>query len=302
MEKSLIANIAYNSPIKDDLAVGFAIFNYTGSSRIIMNYLYTIEKMKIVGIPVFTIELVITGSNPTIEDAFHVYGSSYLFQKENLLRILETKIPEKYTKLLFLDSDIIFENPDWYNMLSVILDTHDVSHCFETANWLDITYRRSILEGKTLILSDNITNASILDNNHAIKYHSGFGWAFTRLWYNKVGYFDKAIIGSGDAFFVYGLFGIKFNNGENNNIYEKELDKWLLKMKPLPTVSYLPVIVYHMFHGSLSNRNYVKRHLLLNNIEDAIFKNQDGVFELTNQEYNKQLYEYFKDRKDDMIE
>jgi hypothetical protein len=302
MEKSIVANISYNQPIKDDIAVGFAIFNYTESSRIIMNYLYTIEKMKTAGIPVFTIELVIKGSKPTIQDAFHVYGSSYLFQKENLLRILETKIPEKYTKLLFLDSDVIFENPNWYNMLSVILDTHDVSHCFESAHYLDITYRHVSLNVKTILVSKDISKSKLLTDQNGIQYHSGFGWGFTRSWYNQVGYFDKAILGSGDAFFVYGLFGIKFNIIENAVMYSEELDNWFLKMVPLPKVAYLPVTIYHLFHGSLSNRNYIKRHLILDNINNGVFKNKYGVFELIDKRYNKELYSYFKDRKDDMIE
>jgi hypothetical protein len=301
MEPSLIANIIYNSPVKDDIAVGFAIFNYTRSSRIIMNYLYTVEKMKTAGIPIFTIELVITGETPMIQDAFHIYGSSYLFQKENLLRILETKIPNKYTKLLFLDADIIFKNPDWYDMLSAILDKNDVVHCFEDAKLLDITYRHSILNVKTLVTSPDAKNTHILTEKDKVTYHSGFGWAFTRSWYNRVGYFDNAVIGSGDTFFAYGILGVKFK-GDNTEIYDKDLDEWFLKMGPLPVVSYLPVTIYHMFHGSLKNRNYEKRHLILNNIKDSIFKNQHGVFELTNKTYNKKLYEYFNDRKDDTIE
>jgi hypothetical protein len=302
MPKSLVSNISYKKPERDDIAVGFTLFNYTGSSRLIMNYLYTVEKMKAAGIPVFTIEFVITGSKPTIADAFHVYGKSYLFLKENLFRILETKIPEKYTKLLFMDSDIIFEEPNWYNMLSDILETHDVSHCFETVKYLDITYHKVNLEAKTLIIADEIENTPILTDHNGVKYHSGFGWAFTRSWYNRVGYFDKAILGSGDAFFVYGLYGKKFNTVEKTTIYEKELNNWLLKFDSLPVISYLPVTVYHLFHGQLANRNYVKRHLLLNNIDTDIIKNEDGVFELTDETYNLALYEYFVNRKDDMIE
>jgi hypothetical protein len=302
MEKSLIANIAYNAPIKDDIAVGFAIFNYTGASRIIMNYLYTIEKMKIAGIPIFTIELVITGFKPTIQDAFHVYGSSYLFQKENLLRILETKIPEKYTKLLFLDADIIFENPDWYNMLSVILDTHDISHCFETAKWLDITYKKFKQTAESYIKADE--KDCILWNNSTVLYHSGFGWAFTREWYNKAGFIDQAVIGSGDLLFCYGLYGKRYKGEQNLSFYETSIQKWYETIGN-PKITFLPVTIYHLFHGELNKRQYASRNDIVNgvkDINDILSKNQDGVFELTNEEYNKQLYEYFKDRKDDMIE
>jgi hypothetical protein len=302
MPGSLIANIEYNNPVRDDLAVGFALFNYTGSSRITMNYLYAIEKMKLAEIPVFTIELVITGSKPTIQDAFHVYGSSYLFQKENLLRILETKIPEKYTKLLFLDADIIFINPDWYNMLSDILDTHDVSHCFNTAGWLDITYKKVTQIAESYVKSPN--KDCLLWNEDMVQYHSGFGWAFTREWYNKAGFIDQAVVGSGDLLFSYGLYGKRYKGSQDLSIYENSIQKWSETLGN-PKITYLPVNIYHLFHGSLKRRQYEKRNEILAGIQDineVLIKNEDGVFELTDDNYNTQLYEYFKERKDDMIE
>jgi hypothetical protein len=206
MQESIIANISYDMPTKNDIAVGFALFNYTGSCRLIMNYLYTVEKMKSAGIPVFTIELVIKGSNPYIQDAFHVYGTSYLFQKENLFRILESRIPARFSKLLFIDSDVIFDDPAWYDKLSVILETYDVAHCFETANWLDITYKKTSMTADSYVKS---SEKDILLWDPSKMYHSGFGWAFTRNWYNQAGFIDETIIGSGDLLFSYGLFGRK---------------------------------------------------------------------------------------------
>jgi len=303
MESSLIASIAYNKPIKDDIAVGFVIFNYVRSSRIIMNYLYTIEKMKTAGIPVFTIELVITGEVPMIQDAFHVYGSSYLFQKENLARILETKIPKSYTKLLFLDSDIIFDNPDWYNKLSVILDTHDISHCFETGKWLDITYKKVQQIAETYIKSDN-KDCLLWDNNTKTLYHSGFGWAFTRDWYNKAGFIDEAVVGSGDLLFCYGLYDKRYKGTQNLSLYEPCIQKWYKNIGN-PKITFLPVTVYHLFHGNLKKRQYDSRNEILNGVKDItdiLIKNSYGVFELTNNAYNIKLHEYFKNRDDDMIE
>jgi len=302
MEESIIANISYNKPTKDDIAVGFAMFNYTGSSRIIMNYLYTVEKMKTAGIPVFTIELVIKGSKPTIQDAFHVYGTSYLFQKENLFRILETKIPVNFSKLLFMDSDIIFGDPDWYDKLSVILDTHDIAHCFETALWLDITYRKIAMNAESYIKS---TKKDILlwDPSQSKLYHSGFGWAFTRNWYNQAGFIDDAIIGSGDLIFSYGLFDEIYKGMQNLSFYKSSIKRWT-ETKGNPSITHLPVTIYHMFHGNLEKRQYETRNEILecvSDINDIIVKNHDGVFELTDPSYNEIFYKYFTCRMDDSV-
>jgi hypothetical protein len=302
MQSSLIANIKYNPPVKDDVAVGFALFNYTASTRLIMNYLYTVEKMKSAGIPVFTIELVIKGRKPTIQDAFHVYGSSYLFQKENLLRILETKIPEKYTKLLFLDADIIFKDSDWYNMLSDILDTTDIVQCFKTANWLDITYKNVYQTADSYVTADD--KDCLLWSGKKKTYHSGFGWAFTREWYNKAGFIDQAIIGSGDLLFSYGLYGKRYKGTQNLSFYEASIQRWYQTIGD-PKISFLPVTIYHLFHGDLKKRQYVSRNEILNgvaDVNDILVKNEDGVFELTEETYNTKLYAYFKGRSDDMID
>jgi hypothetical protein len=304
MQESAIANIAYSTPVKSDIAVGFALFNYTGSSRIIMNYLYTIEKMKLAGIPVFTIELVIKGSTPCIEDAFHVYGSSYLFLKENLFRILETKIPEQYTKLLFIDSDVIFDNPDWYNMLSEVLETSDICHCFQRAIWLDITYKKMSMVADSYIKSAEKDTLLWNPLNGDVGYHSGFGWAFTRKWYNQAGFIDEAVIGSGDILFSYGLFGEKYGGIQDMSFYDSIIDRWTETIGT-PIITYLPVTIFHLFHGSLVKRQYLSRNEIfsgITDINDMLVKNEDGVFELTDRSYNNKLYAYFDERKDDFIE
>jgi len=121
-----IARLYYNKPERNDLAVLLVFFDYIGSARILINYLFMVEKLKLADIPVFTLELVIHGKKPKIHDAMHVYGSSYLFQKEHLLRLLEKTIPVNYTKLVCLDADVIFENSNWYDNLSILLDTNHI--------------------------------------------------------------------------------------------------------------------------------------------------------------------------------
>jgi hypothetical protein len=301
-DKSLISELYYDIPLKNDLAVGIAFFNYTGSSRITMNYLYVVEKLKLAKIPYFTIEHVITGSSPRIKDAYHVYGSSYLFQKENLMRVLETKIPSNYTKLLFLDADILFETPNWYDMLSDLLEKNDVVHCFETAKWLDITYTKIQMEAFSVIATPD-KHVNLLSND-ACKYHSGFGWAFTRQWYNSHGFIDKTVIGSGDFLFVNTLLGRTLNN-KYLTLYKTAREEWINRLT-LPVIyTVLPVTVYHMFHGSLANRQYESRNTIFNgieNIEDIIYKNEYGVFELKDLSFNEKTYKYFCQRNDDIVE
>ena len=111
-----LANIAYKEPKKDDMAVCLVYFNGNKSKRILMNYLYVVEKLRVANIPYFTMEMY--RDTPEIKDAFHVKTNFILFQKERLCHLLEKRIPEKYSKLAFIDGDIVFENENWYNDLS----------------------------------------------------------------------------------------------------------------------------------------------------------------------------------------
>ena len=174
-----------------DMAIGLVIFNSARSKRIITNYLYAVNEFKKHGFPVFTLELCFGDSLPEIADSFVVRGNSHMFHKERLCRLLESKIPTTYTKLAFLDADILFDSPDWYSRTSELLETHDVVQPYYKCKWLDLTYTRILkIRESTVVSKDPLYNTT---------YHPGFAWAFRREWYKCVGFYDFAITGGGDA-------------------------------------------------------------------------------------------------------
>ena len=291
-----ISSIRYETPNKKDIAVCFAFFNYAKSTRILMNYLYITEKLKAAGIPLYTIEL-ITTSSYEIDDAIHVQSSSYLFQKERLYRLLEPHIPEHYTKLLFLDADIIFHNSSWYSELSTLLDTYEVVQPFEKAFWLDITYKNVVFENHSYVkhVLENITEPGQV----------GFAWAFQRGWYNKFGFFDYAICGGGDSV-SKSLFSGRDDCRKwvSESYHPLFMEQREAIKDSLPNLAYLSGTIYHLWHGSRELRQYITRHKIFTNetdIRHAITINKDGAFEIINQEYNQQMYNYFKSRCDDLV-
>jgi hypothetical protein len=273
-----------------DMAICLVIFNPTKSKKIIQNYFTMIKELK--KFPVFTLELVYEGNQPEIKDAFHIYGKSVMFHKENLCRILETKIPYKYKKLAFLDTDVLFNDFYWYAKTSKLLDSCDIVQLFDKCHWLntngDITLtRQSVLH----------MDSKVYDS----KYHPGFAWAFRREWYNKAGFFDYALSGSGDALSV-----IKWMNKllpKNYKSLPKSIQKEYAKYPDiLPRITYLEnVEILHLYHGSRKNRQYVDRHEMLNinmDIKDMI-NVKNGLYEWKDPKMNKQFMDYFISRKDD---
>jgi len=295
-----VLDIEYNIPIINDLAVGLVFFNYSKSKRILMNYLYTVEKLKLAKIPYYTIELLYNNSSPEILDAFHVRSNSCLFQKEHLCKVLEKQIPESYTKLLFIDIDLVFSNADWYNELSKSLNSYEVVQPFTCCHWLDLEYKKIILTRTTCVIYKNKDKV----NNDTV--HFGFAWAFQRSYYREVGMYTYAIIGSGDGFSSMlflnhkRLMGIADANSliaflTSFNIYFKQRK---------PSLSYISGNLLHLWHGTRENRKYSRRFDIfksISDIQDILTENSDGAFEINNDLLKKELLDYFIERNDDEI-
>lgn len=279
-----------------DMAVCVVVFNPSKSKRILMNYLYMKNQFKLHKIPFYTMELVYEGREPEIRNAFHVSTKSYMFHKENLFRLLEKKIPAHFSKLAFLDCDILFEDRSWYEKTSKLLDTHDIVQPFETAHWLDLTYKTKMLTRETILHLES----PVWD----FKFHPGFAWCMRRDWYRKVGFFDYAVSGSGDtlscAAWMKKTFPEKFQSlplairEEYKTFYELES----------PRITFLAGSeVSHLYHGSRINRQYADRHKMLNvnqSIKELLTKNSEGVYEWKNlDQWNSIFKEYFEKRQED---
>jgi hypothetical protein len=283
---------------KYDMAICLVIFNPSKSKRIIMNYLYTINQFQLKKLPFFTLELVFKDRTPEIPNAFHVYCDSFMFHKERMCRVLETKIPSKYKKLLFVDSDVIFLNSNWYTDISKLLDTHDVVQPFETCNWLDLTYTNVTLSRTSVLF--------MKEKEWNYNYHPGFAWAFRREWYRKVGFFDWALSGSGDTLSSAAWLGKQLPNLFKSLPLSLKKAYSEFTTKPLPRITYYKGSkINHLYHGSKTNRQYVDRHKMIEMDEDIrtlITINKDGMYEWVDKaKWNPLFLGYFKNRIDDDV-
>lgn len=278
------------------MAICLVLFNPASTKRILMNFLFIVNKFKLENLPVFMIELVFEGRQPEIAKAIHIEGNSYMFHKERLYRILEKSIPAKYTKLAFLDGDIVFDDICWYDKTSQLLDRYDVVHPFEKAHWLDLTYKdRQMTRESAILMPGEI---------YSTAYHPGFAWCMTREWYNKVGFFDYAVSGSGDTLSVAGWLKKKFSPKFKS--CPKSIQKVYQDFyaKPSPKITFLKGMeVSHLYHGTRQNRQYTTRHEILETDEDIrtlIKINSDGVYEWKQPtEWNSKFLKYFQERNDD---
>ncbi len=283
---------------RKDMAICFVLFNPAQTKRILMNYLYIRNIFQRQGLPVFTAELVYEGRTPEIPDAFHVTTNSFMFHKENLYRILETKIPSCYKKLAFLDADVYFTDKSWYEKVSKLLDSFDVVQPFERAHWLDLTYKKTMLTRKSVVCNEK--------KAWDFAYHPGFAWCMTRKWYKQVGFFDLAVSGSGDTLSTAAWLDKTFPEKFQSLPSPLKLPYFEFCKQPKPKSTYCKDIdIYHLYHGSRENRQYADRHKMLDiqgDIHDYIQKNKEGVWEWKDKErWNPVYLHYFKKREDDSL-
>jgi hypothetical protein len=305
----------YIEPTVNDTAVLLCFFNPAQFKRILNNALYIISVLKRYEIPYFSIECVFNDLPPQIPDTtLVVHSNSYMFYKELLLNKLEPLVPEKYTKLVFIDADVLFDSPDWLDQISKCLNKYDVIQPFSEACWL--TPDNTRVSSNKLSYGFAVAKKRPINRSTFYQYHPGFAWAFKRDVFRKLGgFYDRSIIGGGDIALVLSMSPTHISDTDfikanaHGRFGEFVLDSWREYYnnfkKVNPRIGYLPIKLFHLFHGITKDRNYTERYRAISKAltgawEEEIVVNKDGLFEFNNPTLNDVLYKYFKDRNEDI--
>lgn len=302
MSKNKISIINYNEPIIKDTAIILVYYNFTHSIRIMQNILLVKHTLEKANIPVFISEIVYKNSDFLFEENKNIFQyrtNSYMFYKENLINITESKLPEEFKKIIIMDCDLIFDNPDWYEIISNTLNNYTICQGFENAYWLTPEYFVGTHKKSIVIRKDTKP------------LHTGFIWCFRREWIKEHKLNDLCLVGGGDMILFFSLYNenlpLRFRYIES--IHENYKNK----IKNTFTVGYAKLNVFHLHHGFISNRQYVNRYEIINNfisqkkannILDLVYMNSDGIYEwkeVYREEINKKVLEYFSSRNDDCV-
>lgn len=305
----------YNKRTKKDIGIIISYFSPCNFKKPRENLLYMLDKLESSKCPVTLVEAVMPNSEPLVlpewinHHQIKVNDRSYLFMKENLYNIGIKKT--KYKKMLFLDSDILFDNPNFVDDSSRLLDTYDIIQPFESSVWLDkdmvplLDYNFKHSFAKAIVEEKSI---------NATHYHPGFAWGMTRNFLDRVGgLYDQHPAGGSDLAFGFavhpdnpsrGLVQHWLNTNQlwiNTNKYTSYRE---LVSNFNPKVGYLKgCICRHLYHGTKEKRNYIERNKLylpeLINNDYPLRYNKDGILEWINKEHSLKCLEYFQNRDED---
>jgi hypothetical protein len=196
-------------------------------------------------------------------------GESVLWQKERLLNVAISRLPEHVHYIAWLDCDVVFSEASWAESAVEALQNHCLIQPFETLIGLGPTSTHQQIEevqhtGKSW--ASTAENGGLKTGDFPIAREPGFAWAGHRSLLEKHGIYDGMILGSGDSAFAYAAYGrfgelpyrLKFNQARTNHYLD-----WA---RPFfddvrGNVGHLKGDIFHYWHGDRAERRYVERDL-----------------------------------------
>jgi hypothetical protein len=288
----------YSRPSRDDTAVIVCHFSPIGFRRPAENARRVVSDMRESGIPVYSIELVHEGRKPELVDPdLRVSARSFMFHKENLMNLMLGRVPDKYSKVVFLDADVRFNDREWIDRVSVSLDGADIIQPMEWCFWSSTRSKMSAAE--------QLSRGGRLDVGHT---HPGFATAARRDWLDRVGgLYDMAVVGNGDACLWHAVaqhMGLGFPEDSASPYLSKyrSLGEYVGRVSATkPRVgSMRGCFAGHMPHGTAKKRGYVERHSLFEK-DISVGANSDGVHEWSDPSNDATMLSYFASRDEDNL-
>jgi hypothetical protein len=234
-----------------------------------------------------------------------VRSNSTMFHKENLWQIASQKISQQYTKLVFIDGDVILDDPtSWIVRCSEVLNSVHIAQAFSSIKFQEAP-NSSLYTLQPLLCAASSVRTQPFDSS--MSYPSpGYGLAVKRSWLTAVGgLITYAVAGAGDLFMLGGLCSP--DHMMNSEAYvkspfaHKDVQRFLSRAEKLKTkVGFVPHTALHLYHGKRSDRQYKSRHDLFQQLmENDLHLNRCGVLEFISPHWNTPMLEYFQQRKED---
>lgn len=282
---------AFRVPLDGDTAVIACHFNPCGYERPRRNLQAFLGFMGGCRAPIFMAELTF-GSGPREIAAgdrvlhLHLDGPDGIFHKEGMLNAVERIVPAQFTKLLWVDADVILTNPDWLAAASSALDEAAVVQLFERAILTDDAWSEV-----AVLASTAHAHTCDPERAHRFQYHAGLAWGARReMWSEAGGLYAHSVAGHGDTVFALAAID-RFHRSHPHAAamsaearihaerYARRLTEWR-RCRPVTAVAGDAI---HLWHGSVERRGYAGKARLLSAYDPLthVRKTASGLLEWT---------------------
>lgn len=290
-----------NKDIKRDMAVITCHFNWCGyvtPDRNLNRFLFLMESANI---PVYGVELSLTDNFVTKDRPnwkhIKVKKENICFQKEACLNLIETLLPQKYTKIAWIDYDMHFSNENWYQEASEKLETYKLLQLYSTLIETDKTGKAIIKKESTVYLGGPLSDGRW--NGPP----AGALAARREMWRNG-GLYPYSFLGASDGIFINTLYDVPMwlkneESSKNYTEWKSKIQKYISKKD----ISFVEGDILHEWHGDKDGRNYYGRNFITEgiNYDTDIFLNDDGILEIVKSKIGvvDNIIDYFEGRNED---
>ena len=265
--------------------------------------------------PLITVEICLDKENFFIDDSIKILANknNILWQKERAFNIAIEGLSDKYDKVLWVDTDILFLNENVMTELEDKLDQYDMVQPFDRV--YEYEYSERSLNQKTHTSTNRCLNTygyakTLLEytkTNKIISSHPAFGlaWGINLSIMPNNCFYDKHILGSNDLLQIQSVT-LDVLNKHFIGKYNNELVRsWINYCKKMPQktkydIGYCSGDLEHLYHGETTDRGYSTREKILHkhnfNPETDIRISRNGLYEILNKEMQSDILKYFENR------
>lgn len=241
-----------------NLAVITPYYNPCGYQRLLANYHEYVDQFVGWGLrsSLFTIELVLDDDPGVIADLTY-YGNRpthCLWQKESMINSTMLQLPSQYDAVAWIDADILFPDDRWFDLTKQALEKHKLVQMFDYADLLGPDRKPVLHRRSTVACKQTGTNS---------QGAWGMAWAARRESVKSLPWFFVA--GGGDVHAAKAMMGQRVKDFGYAYNLTREYHTWADQqgVKSLKDISYLPIRIQHLYHGTRENRRYMYRDTLL---------------------------------------
>lgn len=232
-------------------------------------------------IPVFSAEIAYENQTFASESSWlKIRGTdlNMIWQKERLLNLLVEKLPPNFTKIAWIDADVIFVDNDWPTKVSKALDDYKLIQMWD--HWH--------LAGPNGEIAQVLSSVGHLGKRYLAgeTRSPGGAWAGHR---DIFPLYDKHIVGGGDSMCFEAWMNIDYSMFvlEDLNLMKEHFIEWKQKayQKVKGNITCMNFDMMHMYHGSRNDRQYIDRWkpLIQNEYDPAnfVFVDNQGILSWT---------------------
>jgi len=257
---------------------------------------------------------------PQTEFITRIHTPNLLWHKESLLNKIISELPKKYKYVFWLDTDVIFTNKNWLVEGVESLQTNNILQPFEYCVHLDQDQtkpsfntrleRERVGDPKTRhpkmwrsFCANHNTSAELsCDVNYDKHGHVGFAWGARREILDIMPLYDKALIGGADHIIAHAAAG-QIGHSCITKSFTDDIDavnEWskLFYSVANGKIGYVKGDLYHIWHGALEKRQYLKRIQDFTSTAKNITERDENGLHVTVNGDDEYVKQYFDHRED----